>query len=493
MPLIQHESGSAVPIWINGKPHPIQSSQLFEVRSAAQNDRVVHLAHGADSTAAKAAVDSAAKAFPAWRTTKYHYRRDHLLRVAELFEQRVGELVDVQVNETSASREYAGFNVKLACGMLREFAGEVTTALTGHIPPIESSGQGFVYKEPYGVVLIIPPWNSSVILATRGIAAALAAGCTVVVKSSELCPLTHHTIVQIFEEAGLPKGCLNSLQATRENGAAVTEALISHPDIKKIEFIGSASVGRQIGKVAATYLKPILMELGGKGPAIVLKDANLQAAAKLCAFGAFLHHGQICFSTERIIVEEEVSAESTELLKQEVRSNYANGAGSHAVTKRSAEGTKKMLDDAKEQGASFLVGDNSWYDSTQTSLTPTIVTGVNESHRLWDNESFGPSATLYVVKDKQAALKLANASAYGLNATIHTRDIAGALAMSRELEYGQVHINSPTTFDQPSMPVTGTKASGWGSNNGAHGIGEFLYNKSVTFHEADQGAITFGS
>lgn len=483
---------NVVPIWINGKSQPLDQTRFIDVRSSAQNDAFVHFAQGADVPTAQLAVEAAASAFLAWKSTSHTKRRDVLLKVAEIYEERIDDIVTYQVEETSASKEYARFNVLLACRLVREFAGSITAALTGQVPPIASGGFGLVFKEPVGPVLIIPPWNSPIILCTRGIAAALAAGCTVVLKSSEASPRTHHFVVEAFEEAGLPVGCLNSLQAARNDAGAITEALIAHRDIKKIEFIGSANVGRIIGQTAAKYLKPVLMELGGKGPAVVLEDANLMNAARLCAFGAFLHHGQLCFSTERIIVVQSVAEEFIKLLKDHVNKGFAGSVG-YSATKVGAERAQMMLNAAVSHGASFVVGDNTFTDDTRASLKPTIITNIQKSDILSDEETFGPSATLYVVADADEAIKLANESSYGLNAAIHTRDMYKALALARQLEHGQVHINSPTTFDQDTMPLTGLKGSGWGSNNGAYGIQEFLVNKSVTLHDADEAAISFGT
>ena len=460
MPFVKYNgSQDVVPIWINGKAAPLEPSRIMEVRSSKQG-RVVHYAQGANASDANAAAAAAQAAFPSWRQSSHEVRRNLLLKVAEIYEQRADELVQYQTDETSCTESYARFNIKLACRLLREFAASVTTALKGDIPPIAADGLGLVFKEPVGPVLIIPPWNSSVILSARGVAAAIAAGCTVVVKASELSPRTHLAVIEAFEEAGLPAGCVNLLQAARADAREVTEALISHPAIRKVEFIGSASVGRIIGQVAAKYLKPVLMELGGKGPAIVLKDADLPNAAQLCAFGAFIHHGQICFSTERIIVESSVAKEFSSLLQEVVSKNYSGSVGC-AATQGGADHAKQILDEAKAHGARFLVGDNSVIEGTTASLTPTIITDVKPSDRIYDEETFGPSATLYVVHDADAAIELANKSAYGLNASIHTKDMYRAVELARRLEYGQVHMNSPTTYDQETMPVTGVKSSGW--------------------------------
>jgi acyl-CoA reductase-like NAD-dependent aldehyde dehydrogenase len=330
------------------------------------------------------------------------------------------ELVRYQCEETSCQEAWARFNVALAVKALRETAANISAACTGEMPQLETPG-AFVscigrqldrcFRSFHGM--------GQMILSTRAIAAPIGAGCTVVLKASELCPRTHHAIVEAFMEAGLPPGCLNQIQMGRESAPAVTEALIADNAIRKVEFIGSATVGRIIGHVASKHLKPVLMELGGKGPALVLKDADLKRAAKLCALGAFLHHGQICMSTDRIIVVREVADEFSKYLVEEVKSGYSEGVG-FAVSPSIAKHAQLLLDEASKQGATYLVGDNRLLGDTGASLKPTIVTGVKPSDRLYDEETFGPSASLYVVEDEAQAIKLANESSYGLNGAVHT-------------------------------------------------------------------------
>lgn len=217
MPFVQDSTGQdVVPIWIDGKAGPLDSSRYIDVFSAAQG-KVVHRAQAATEADAVRAADVAWTSFQSWKRTKPEYRRDMLLRVADLYESRADEIARWQVVETSCTEGFAHFNIKLAVGLIREFAGSLTTALVGDIPRI-SEGDGFVFKEPVGPVLLIPPWNSSIILSSRGVAAALAAGCTMVMKSSELCPRTHSMIVEIWQDAGLPNGCLNTIQASRQDG-----------------------------------------------------------------------------------------------------------------------------------------------------------------------------------------------------------------------------------------------------------------------------------
>jgi acyl-CoA reductase-like NAD-dependent aldehyde dehydrogenase len=491
MPVTQSQDSSfIVPIWINGQAVPVDQSHLIPVYSAAQKS-TVYTAQSATPSLALSAADAAWRAFLSWKNTTYVERRDILLYAADIYERRADDLIKFQEEETSCSKAYAKFNIRLACKCLREIAADISTACTGELPPTESPGSiVLVTKEPVGPVLAIAPWNSALILATRAIASPIGAGCTVVFKASELCPRTHHAIVEIFNEAGLPAGCLNQLQTRREDAAAVTEALISHQAIRKIEFIGSAAVGKIIGQVASKYLKPVLMELGGKAPAIILKDADLRKAAQLSAMGAFLHHGQICMSTDRLIVVREVVEEFTKILKGEMESNWAKGAG-YAVSRGIADHAHSLLEDAEKNGATYLVGANNFIGDTGASLQPTIITNVKAGDKVYAEETFGPSAALYVVESEEAAIKLANDTPYGLNAAVHSTDVFAALRVARQLDFGQVHINTMTEYDEANAPIGGVKGSGWGRNNGKYGLREFLVEKIISIHDAAS-IVNFG-
>jgi acyl-CoA reductase-like NAD-dependent aldehyde dehydrogenase len=368
---------------------------------------------------------------------------------------------------------------------MREIAARITSVF-GEIPRTDSeAGLCLVFKEPIGPSLLIAPWNAAFVLAARGIFSMLAAGCTVVFKASELCPRTHHFIAEVLAEAGLPSGALNVIQSRREDAAAVTETLIAHRAIRKVEFIGSPAVGKIIGQLGGKYLKPVLMELGGKCAAIVLDDANFEDAAAKCIQGAFMHHGQICFSTERIIVLESVADKFIELLKLKAE-GFAPGSGASGDIVRNAHDT---LVDAEKKGAKFLIGGPKYTGPAE--LLPTIVTGVTRDMRIFDIETFGPSVSVYVVKDDEAAIEAANDSVYGLNASIHTRDMNRAINVGRQLEFGQVHVNSLTAHNEATFPIGGTKGSGWGRNNSLYGIEEFVQLKTISLNFNNK-EVTFG-
>lgn len=471
---------SVLPIKIDRKAAEIDPSRLLPVTSSALGE-VIHYAQGASPSLARAAASSSWKAFQKWKTTPYAERRDLIMRAADILDSRSQTFAAYQIRETSSSEDWAKFNTKFTVQAMREIASNVSNAMNGDLPPTDAIC--LVYREPIGPILTISPWNASVILSARALTAAIASGCTVVFKISELSPRVHHTLVEVFEEAGVPVGVINVIAASREESAAVTEALISHPAIRKIQFTGSAAVGKMIGQVASKYLKPVFMELGGKNVAIVLKDANLQKAAKLCIDGAMLHHGQICMSTDKIIVMKEIEEEFTKELTAYVQRNWAKGAG-FSVSQGHAQRAHDLVESAINAGASYVIGDNTWLRNSKASLTPTVITGVQQSDEIYSEEVFGPSATLCVVEDEAAAVRLANDTTYGLSASVHSRDILAALDVAKQIECAQVHIGAMTEYEEPLTPMGGMKGSGWGRNNSKYALREFLVEKTITIHDS---------
>src|SRR5689334_19557258 len=241
-----------------------------------------------------AAADLAAEAFPAWSALGPNARRALLNRAADELEARGDAFVQAMAEELRASEPWSRFNVMLGAGMVRE-AAALTTQITGEVIPSDKPGLlSLALREPVGVVLGIAPWNAPVILGCRAIATPLACGNTVVLKASERCPRTHGLVVEAFAAAGFPEGVINLVTNAPEHAPEVVRALIDHPAVRRINFTGSTAVGRLVAKRAAEHLKPVLLELGGKAPLIVLEDADLGEAVAAAAFGAFLNAGQIC-------------------------------------------------------------------------------------------------------------------------------------------------------------------------------------------------------
>jgi acyl-CoA reductase-like NAD-dependent aldehyde dehydrogenase len=491
-----------VPLFIDGRPLSIAQARVFEIHSPSTNE-VISRAHGASKEDAIRAASVAWETFGTWKHVSGARRRDIFLRASELLQERAEEIAQLIMDEGSCGSEPAQYQVHFVVQMLRELASRATT-IQSNIPHAQTPGIfTLTLKQPIGPALIIAPWNAALILAARAISGPLIAGCTVVFKASELCPRVHHALVRIFHDAGVLHGALNKIQCDRSAASEVTEALIAHHAIKKVEFIGSNPVGSIIGQLCGKYLKPILMELGGKSAAIVLEDADLPRAAELVVRGAFFHHGQICFSTERAIVVEAVAEKFTVLLKAEAEKIPSAGT---AAQLRFAEHAEALIADAVSKGAKPLVGGPGFIGPA--SARPTILTGVTKGMRISDEETFGPSFSLYVVKDADEAIKVANDSKYGLSATIHTSDMLQFVKIASEIEVGQVAMNSMTLFEERELchfgqssvrrnrkdrylksvnanklprivtaPLGGAKGSGWGRVNGSFGIEEFLVEK----------------
>src|SRR5688500_8766682 len=256
-----------------------------------------------------AIAERAAAAFPAWSAQGPNARRAVMMKAAAALESKKDQFVEAMMGEIGATAGWAMFNLGLAASMIRE-AAALTTQISGEVIPSDKPGTlAMALREPVGVILGIAPWNAPIILGVRAIAVPLACGNTVVLKASETCPRTHSLIAEAFREAGFPEGAVGLVTNAPADAPQVVGALIDHPAVRRINFTGSTAVGRTIAKRAAEHLKPVLLELGGKAPLIVLEDANLDEAVKAAAFGAFMNSGQICMSTERIIVVEAVADE----------------------------------------------------------------------------------------------------------------------------------------------------------------------------------------
>jgi len=443
---------------------------------------VVTTAAAASVGDANAAADAAGRAFDAWSQTGPGERRAKLLKAAELMEARQGDFIDRMIDETGATPGWAGFNVKVAADVLRE-AAALTTQIHGDIIPSnvpDSMAMGV--RVPCGVVVGIAPWNAPIILGTRAIATPLACGNTVILKASEQCPATHHLIGEVLQEAGFGGGIVNVITNAPDNAADVVSALIAHPAVRRINFTGSTGVGKIIAEQAAKQLKPVLLELGGKAPFLVLDDADIDAAVDAAIFGAFFNQGQICMSTERVIVDQRIAdafvdkfAARAKALKAGDPRDERNTLGT-LINAASGEKLNGLIDDAVEKGAHIAAGGK----AEGVVMQATVIDGVTSDMRLYSEESFGPVVAVIRVDSEEEAIRIANDSEYGLSSAVFSRDSARAMKVAGRLQTGICHINAPTVHDEPQMPFGGVKSSGYGRFGGKAGIEEFTELRWMT-------------
>ena len=435
-----------------------------------------------DADQARAVADQAEAAAAGWAGLGPNARRAMLSRAADKLDAKTDAFVAAMQVEIGATEGWARFNLMLATGMVRE-AASLTTQIGGEVIPSDKPGCiAMAVREPAGVVLGIAPWNAPIILGVRAIATPLACGNTVILKASELCPRTHTLIVEAFEEAGFPEGVVNVVTNAPKDAGEVVGALIDHPAVRRINFTGSTAVGRIIARRAAEHLKPVLLELGGKAPLIVLDDADLDEAVKAAAFGAFMNQGQICMSTERIIVVEAVAdafvarfgAKVATLAVGDPREGKA--ALGAVVDIKTVDHVKSLVADALAAGATLVNG-----GAADGVLMPAhVLDHVTPAMKLFRDESFGPVVAVTRARDEDEAIALANDTEYGLSASIFTRDTARGLRVAKQIKSGICHINGPTVHDEAQMPFGGVKASGYGRFGGRAGIDAFTELRWIT-------------
>ncbi|WP_114835989.1 aldehyde dehydrogenase (plasmid) [Agrobacterium tumefaciens] len=437
---------------------------------------------------ADAAVSAAAAAFPAWSALGPNDRRMLLLKAAEVFEGMRDEFVRTMIAEIGTTEMWASFNVKLASGMLRE-AASLTTQIKGEVIPSDKPGCiAMAVRQAAGICLGIAPWNAPIILGVRAVATPLACGNTVILKASEICPGTHRLIGEVFREAGFPAGVVNVITNAPEDAPAIVERLIANPSVKRINFTGSTRVGRIIGELAGRHLKPVVLELGGKAPLIVLDDADLDAAVAAVAFGAFINQGQVCMSTERVIVDATVADRFVEKLAAKAAGLPAGDPRSGPVVIGSlvdevpAKRVGDLIHDAINKGAERVVGG----ERAGTVVPATVLDHVTDAMRIYSEESFGPVVSVIRAEGIDDAIRLANDSEYGLSAAVFGRDVARALTVARRIESGICHVNGATVHDEAQMPFGGVKGSGFGRFGGQAGIAEFTELRWITIETEPQ-------
>ena len=451
---------------------PWDESVIFEMNAATAQD-------------VDEACRAAAEAQREWGAMPPSARAAKMTAIAEIMEQRRDEIAEWIVREAGGTQVKAGLELKLASDFARK-GGVWPFMVEGAIMPEDVPGkESRVYRQPVGVVALISPWNFPLQLTARTLFPALSLGNAVVIKPASDSIVTGGTIfAAICEEAGIPAGLVSVLPGS---GSEIGTALIEHDIPSTVSFTGSTKVGRGVGKTAldARLMKPVELELGGNSPIVVLDDADLDYAVEASAWGKFMHQGQICMIANRIIVEDGLYDRFVKKFVERVK-QFKVGERSDPdcfigplINRDQFEKVTGLIEKAKDQGATCALGG----EPEGLVVPPHIFTDLAEDSCLLSNEIFGPVAPIVRAKDADDAVRLANATEYGLSAAVFSEDEGRALKVAKQIQSGVCHINDQPVNDSPFSPFGGVKNSGIGRFNGHWAIEAFTTTRWVSVQQ----------
>lgn len=464
--------------YINGTAIEVPPSALTEVTNPATHKAFAKVLMAKPEHMRKA-IDAAYVAKDSWAHSLAAERELILQRAAETLEDSRQEVVDLLIDEAGSTFGKAQFEVSFTVNMLRAVAGEARRIQGSVIPSDVPGMMSIAVRRPLGVVAGIAPFNFPMILATKKVCLALAAGNTFVLKPSEEVSLLGLKIAEIFQKAGLPAGVLNVVPG---DGPTLGPVLFEDPRVRLISFTGSTAVGRLIALECAKNGKKVVLELGGKSPLVVLKDADLDYAVSTACFGIFIHQGQICMAGSRIIVEAPIYDAFLERFVAKAKSlKVGDPRDPHTVIGPLIRTSQCALIDGKIKesvaaGARVLAGGTHEGNFYQ----PTVIADVKPGMPAFQDELFGPVASVVKADDPDHALKLANDTAYGLSSAVLTNNLQVAMKFAMELQAGMVHINGPTVHDEATVPFGGVKDSGNGREGGHWSMDELTETKWIT-------------
>ncbi len=455
--------------------------ELIEIRNPATSEKIAELTVASAQDVAHA-VARARQAQITWQEKNFRERANFLYRFRDLLLDHQEKFAEVLTSETGKPRaEFYGNELFYACDAISFWAKYAARYLKPEKirPHLLKTKQVFSTHNPVGVVGIISPWNFPLVLTIGEAIPALMAGNAVIVKPSELTPLSALFGVELAEKAGFPANLLQVIVGRGEVG----ESLIDHADM--ISFTGSVETGKKVLRRASERLLPVTLELGGKDPMIVLKDADIERAANACVWGSLMNSGQVCTSIERVYVEEPVYQKFVSRIVERVRA-LRQGPSENEVelgSMTSPEQFKKVeaqVEDAVRKGARILAGGRPRAASNGLYFPPTVLVDVNHDMEIMKEETFGPVIPIMKVRDREEALRLANDSRYGLDSSIFTRDKKSGWKIAEKIQAGSVCINdSMVNFIIPDVPMGGIKDSGLGRRHGAEGIRKYCQQKTV--------------
>ena len=483
------DSGEAVETfgnYIGGEWRPAAGGETSENRSPANRDELIGVFASSGAEDVDAAIAAADEAYQTWRFSSPITRANILHKAANILEGRIPEVGRELTREEGKTLKEGIGETTRAVQILRYFAGEAQQPSGEHYPSANPLTLLYTTREPLGVVGIVTPWNFPIAIPAWKIAPALAFGNTVVFKPASLTPLTAVRFVEALAEAGLPPGVLNLVTGSAAN---VGDPLVRDPRVVAITFTGSNETGAELRKVAAERGAKLQLELGGKNPAIVLGDADLDHALGHVVSGAMMSTGQKCTATSRAIIDRSIADRFTEMLAERIASLKvgdpleAETQIGPLIDERSAERVAGEVEAAKRAGAELLVGGGRVGNGLENGafVAPALFAGVKPDSKLGQDELFGPVLGVIPVDSMDEAMAVANQVKFGLSASIFTRDLGKALAFAREIEAGVVHVNSETPGAEPHVPFGGMKGSSSYSREQGKAAREFFTQTKTVY------------
>lgn len=469
---------------IGGEWVPAASGETLEVINPANRQRLSLIPRGGAADV-DAAVQAAEKALPGWRDTNATARAGLLFRWAALVEEHA-QVLD-QLESRDVGRPHWGPSP--LAGMIRFIAGQADKVHGLSLPTYTPDVLGFTLREPYGVVGAIIPWNAPGPMFTNEVAAAIAAGNTIVIKPAEDAPLAPLAIARLAMDAGIPAGVINVVTGL---GSEAGAAIPSHPGIRRIGFTGSPATGSTVMEACAKNLIPLHLELGGKSPQVIFPDADLATAAQAIATGITLNTGQICAAGSRVVVHRSIHQEVVERLaaamqKVTVGPWHQQVNMGPLINGKQHERVMGYIEAGRAGGADLVLGGDTPSGSDYGDgffVNPTLFDNVSPDMKIAQEEIFGPVLSVIPVDDEQEAVAVANGVDYGLVASVWTEDVGTAVRMSRALQAGQVGVNNALGAGVIGGPFGGYKSSGFGRTMGADSVLNWTQTKTVSLRGA---------
>ena len=471
------EVADATALYIDGAWVASASTETLEVFSPATEQVIARVSAG-DVSDVDRAVAAARRAFPAWAATPAAERGAYLTKVSGLLAERLEDLGELASRDVGAPPE-ASKAVQLGLPIFNfGFYGELAGSYAFEGTQV---GNSQIVKEAIGVVACITPWNFPAHQVALKVAAAFAAGCTVVVKASEVAPLLVYALADLFDEIGLPAGVFNLVSGV---GTTVGEALVAHPDVDMVSFTGSTRAGKRIAEVAAGSVKRVALELGGKSANVILDDADLEAAiANGFANSIGLNCGQACTALTRVLVPAVRLAEAEEIAARLAKA-YVVGAWDETgsvigplVSKAQYDRVREFIQQGIDEGATLVTGGVEAGREVGYFVPPTVFSNVSNDMTVAREEIFGPVVSLLPYDTEEDAVRIANDTVYGLAGAVWSGDQARALRVARQLRAGQISVNGGAF--NPAAPFGGYKQSGLGREAGSAGLDEYLETKAI--------------